>query len=177
MIVAVLPLMWIAVCADLHAGGLARLVSGLRSRARQARVLGVALVVVAVVVGWSRSSTSAYVVFVAAYSVMLGWLVAHAGVIEGAGIVASGVASNFVVMLVNRGMPVFTTRAEAGSATVLHHAALRSSTALWWLGDTLHVPGRLFGGWYSIGDLLVLAGVGVVVWCGSRATKGAPVTP
>lgn len=98
--------------------------------------------------------------------------------VTGFRLILAGVALNFVVIGVNRGMPVGEaaleasgrSRASATSDTFSKHHFERSDDVGVFLGDVIVLPHPI-GLAISVGDVLTFAGIGVVVAAGMLASR------
>lgn len=91
-----------------------------------------------------------------------------------------GLALNLTVILLNGAMPVSAPAAATAGiggtpgASGLKHELMSSSTALPWLGDVLPVPG--VGEVYSVGDLVLAAGIARLAYARTVARSRRPAT-
>jgi hypothetical protein len=103
----------------------------------------------------------------------------------GFGVIAIGVALNFLVIVANDGMPVSAGALEASGqgdtigdltnhadAYVKHHLADDDDVVLF-LGDVIGVPAPVSQA-ISVGDLFTYGGVGIVVVAGMRRRRPGP---
>ena len=105
--------------------------------------------------------------------------------LRGLGLLAFGVTSNFVAVAANDGaMPVSLTalaRTNQGNAGLFAdrlHVAASSHTTLRLLTDVIAVPFPFGGGEVlSVGDVLVAAGVGLVVFSATRGHHSGQGVP
>lgn len=101
------------------------------------------------------------------------WMLAQVRALPALAICAFGIAMNLVVIVANgEHMPV-----SPGSGFVPSHAGgtyviADSSTRLNWLGDWIGLPAWL-GGAVSPGDLVVIAGIGVVAFAITKRSRPA----
>ena len=107
-----------------------------------------------------RENVAAWVVFTAGELLVIVWALYVSRQVDGLVLVAMGTAVNLLVVVANRGMPV--PLGHPAPAQFLHHVTT-SADRLLWLSDRFHVGSGVFGGWDSIGDVIVLVGMGVVV--------------
>lgn len=83
---------------------------------------------------------------------------------------SAGLAMNALVVLLNRGMPVVAPLVS-GRLDYLHVPA-RQATRAFLLADIIHLPvPSLHGQYYSIGDIVIACGVGVVLLNGMRRSS------
>ena len=104
-------------------------------------------------------------------------------------LIAAGLALNMLVMGVNGGaMPLdpqaWSAMGQNGLAPGEYLAGNKSQllpdhqAALSWLGDRLLLPGPLRGAAaWSLGDLLLIAGVSILLWATMKGTHHAHGTP
>jgi hypothetical protein len=125
---------------------------------------------------WLESSDAAALgVILASNLLLVVFLVLNRG-LPGIGLRAAGLLLNVVVIGINRAMPVSGIAAEiAGvartpTAASFEHERMGPSTVLPWLGDVIPLP-RL-GEVLSLGDVLLVAGVAVLVY--RRMLAGSP---
>ena len=98
--------------------------------------------------------------------------------VAGFWIILAGVALNFVVIGVNRGMPVGRVALEASGPTGVHvptdafprHHLEGSGDVGVFLGDVIVLPQPL-GLVVSVGDVLTFGGIGVVIGAGMLASR------
>jgi hypothetical protein len=119
-------------------------------------------------------------VYVIALAGVAGWTLWHLDRLPGVWIVTAGVTLNLIVVLANGGhMPVAPALAASlvQRGTIGQYIVMGPGTNLSWLGDWISLPGplRAFGEAYSPGDLIVAAGIAVVVVFATRR-KVAPDT-
>ena len=95
--------------------------------------------------------------------------------LRGMALVAIGLLLNLAAILSNGAMPVSRDAARNAGSPIsdlndgLKHEVLRNHTALPWIADIFPVPALGFV--FSIGDVLIAAGIGVVVF--ARMTRSS----
>jgi hypothetical protein len=102
--------------------------------------------------------------------------------VTGFRLILAGIALNFLVIGVNRGMPVGEVALEASggarapvTSNVPKHHAQRPGDVGVFLGDVLVLPHPI-GLAVSVGDIFTFAGIGVVVGAGMLAVRDPMVT-
>lgn len=129
--------------------------------------------------------------FVLSLLVLIAWTLWHRHELPGIWLVTSGMTLNLLVVLANTGhMPVAAAAAHLGPRQLqdqgvwAEYVLMGPGTRLGWLGDWLLLPwpvSRVFPQAYSPGDMVSLAGLGVVLFFGTRPrqlreTQGAITT-
>ncbi|WP_062200073.1 DUF5317 family protein [Demequina salsinemoris] len=99
--------------------------------------------------------------------------------VKGAVIVAAGALSNGVTIALNGGVLPASAAAQAAAGIVPEEGAVNSGVLadpiLPWLGDVFAWPEPLpLANTFSVGDVLLVVGVAVAAWAGSRRI-GAPL--
>lgn len=167
----------VALRLALLVGGRIRAVESLPFRV--ATLLGAALAcqVAGVLLGYvGLPAGSTYTLATLASAVLLVLASRSNGALAGTDLVAAGLALNALVMGANGNMPVSEhAAARAGApaavATDPRHEPATSATRLRWLGEVIPVPLPLRPEVDSAGDLLVAAGLGVLVFGTFRPTR------
>ena len=167
VVVAVLALALVG--ATHHLGPLASL------RVRAVRLLVVAALVQAGTAALAPGSVVARVVCLALTALLVGLFLGGNRTLPGIPLIAAGLLLNATVIFANGAMPVSVPAAErAGIGTTslrLHQDALREPlderTRFALLADRVPVPAPGWAQVVSLGDLLVAAGVGLLLVAGS----------
>jgi hypothetical protein len=123
--------------------------------------------------------------FVVSLAALIGWAVWHARQMPGMWLVAAGMASNLLVVLANaghmpayRGTPLVFEYLRRGP--VGQYVLGGPSTRLGFLGDWIGMPGPvgvLFPQGYSPGDLVVMAGLVMVLFMATHRPLTEPSEP
>jgi hypothetical protein len=119
------------------------------------------------------------VLHVATYVLALGFLVVNRDV-AGLPLVAGGAASNGVTIALNGGVlpasPAAVTAAGLDPDPGFANSAVVTDPVLPWLGDVFAWPAPLpLANTFSVGDVLIVLGVVVAAWSGTRRLRGASV--
>lgn len=133
-----------------------------------------------VVVEVALPDALAPVLHVGTYVAALGFLVANRGV-PGIVAVGAGAASNGVTIALNGGVlpasPAAVAAAGLDGREGFANSAVVSDPVLPWLGDVFAWPAPLpLANTFSVGDLLIVVGVAIAAWTGTRRI-GAAVRP
>jgi len=116
--------------------------------------------------------TLAPVLHVATYVAALGFVWANRA-LPGVWILAAGVASNGITIALNGGVlpasPAAVAAAGLDPSMAFANSAIVGDPILPWLGDVFAWPAPLpLANTYSVGDVLIAAGILVAVWTGTR---------
>ena len=176
----VLALCVLAVASPLVAG---RWPAGLLlHRWRWALVIWVALALQVVAVEVPMPEALAASLHIATYVAALGFLWVNRRA-SGAWIVAAGAFTNGLAIALNGGVLPASASAVASAGLDLNPAFSNSAVlehpVLPWLGDVFAVPAPLpLANTFSVGDVLIVIGVFVAAWVGSRRLGAAePASP
>jgi hypothetical protein len=159
----------IGVVGGLATGGKIGSLARLRFRWPWLIVAALFLRVAAVLPPLSRIEWGQWV-YVGALTVVLAWTIWHIDRLPGIWLVAAGSAVNLFVIAANGGrMPVAPELAGAlvQRGQVGQYTLIGPSTHLNWLADWIGLPGPLHEA-YSPGDLIVAAGIAMVVLLAMR---------
>ncbi|WP_156160599.1 DUF5317 family protein [Demequina soli] len=121
------------------------------------------------------------VLHLATYAAALAFLWLNRAV-RGVLVVAAGAISNGVTIALNGGVLPASAAATAAAGIDPEHAfantAVMDHPVLPWLGDVFAWPEPLpLANTFSIGDLLIVVGVALVAWSGTRPLRGGSVEP
>jgi hypothetical protein len=134
-------------------------------------LVGAAVVQVAAAV-WAPAEQLWFLLALLVTAVLAGWFVGRNLAVPGVGLMGLGLLLNGVVIALNGGMPVSAAAADRAGADWLQavgdgvHLPAGAGTRLAWLGDVVPVADPLHREVVSVGDVLVAAGVALLVVTG-----------
>ncbi len=143
-------------------GGRIRNLLDVEARAWWLLIIGLALQLIAGLLPADRRSLAVALLLISALPILM--MIAMNRNAPGMWIAGIGILMNFLVIAVNRGMPVLPASVEiaGGDPTLVtsgKHVVLDGSTHLAFLGDIIPLPGAVI----SLGDVFLAIGLGLFV--------------
>ena len=150
----------------------------LLTRWRSPWTIWTALALQVVVVQVPLPGAVAPVLHIGTYVVALGFLWANRHS-PGVVVVGAGAASNGVTIALNGGVlpaaPGAVAASGLDSEADFHNSAVVPDAVLPWLGDVFAWPAPLpLANTFSVGDVLIVLGVAVATWSGTRTLRRTP---